>query len=108
MVHQMRVVLGGTFDVLHAGHEALLSSAFEGRPDEVVIGLTTDRFAKESRTDVNAFSVRERSLKRLLAARKWRRARIAAMDEPFGPAEDLPGLDGLVVSAARRPVDLDL
>src|SRR5947208_11628113 len=76
MVHQMRVVLGGTFDVLHAGHEALLSSAFEGRPDEVVIGLTTDRFAKESRTDVNAFSVRERSLKRLLAARKWRRARI--------------------------------
>src|SRR5436853_183639 len=108
MVHQMRVVLGGTFDVLHAGHEALLSSAFEGRPDEVVIGLTTDRFAKESRTDVNAFSVRERSLKRLLAARKWRRARIEAIDDPFGPADDLPDLDVMVVSAERMPVALAL
>src|SRR5438094_778578 len=83
MVHQMRVVLGGTFDVLHAGHEALLSAALEGRPEEVVIGLTTDRFAKESRTHLNAFSVRERNLKRLLAARQWRHARIEAIDEPF-------------------------
>src|SRR5438046_1427479 len=103
MVHQMRVVLGGTFDVLHAGHEALLSAAFEGRPEEVVIGLTTDRFAKESRTHLNAFSVRERNLKRLLAARKWRHARIEAIDDPFGPADDLPDLDVLVVSAVRRP-----
>src|SRR6266480_1886497 len=108
MVHQMRVVLGGTFDVLHAGHEALLSAAFEGRPEEVVIGLTTDRFAKESRTHLNAFSVRERNLKRLLAARKWRHARIEAIDDPFGPADDLPDLDVLVVSAERMPVALTL
>ncbi|TLZ70409.1 MAG: phosphopantetheine adenylyltransferase, partial [Methanobacteriota archaeon] len=39
----MRVVLGGTFDILHEGHEALLRAAFEGRPAEVLIGLTTDR-----------------------------------------------------------------
>src|SRR5256884_3530411 len=108
MVHQMRVVLGGTFDVLHAGHEALLSAAFEGRSEEVVIGLTTDRFAKESRTHLNAFSVRERNLKRLLAARKWRHARIEAIDDPFGPADDLPDLDVLVVSAERMPVALTL
>src|SRR5205823_6120382 len=94
MVHQMRVVLGGTFDVLHAGHEALLSAAFEGRPEEVVIGLTTDRFAKESRTHLNAFSVRERNLKRLLAARKWRHARIEAIDDPFGPAGERGGTPG--------------
>ena len=104
----MRVVLGGTFDVLHAGHEALLSAALEGRPEEVVIGLTTDRFAKESRTHLNAFSVRERNLKRLLAARKWRHARIEAIDDPFGPADDLPDLDVLVVSAERMPVALTL
>src|SRR5437762_12274047 len=108
MVHQMRVVLGGTFDVLHAGHEALLSSAFEGRPAEVVIGHTEDRFAKDSRTDVNAFSVREPSLARLLAAREWRRARIEAIDDPFGPADDLPDLDVMVVSAERMPVALAL
>ena len=66
----MRVVLGGTFDILHKGHEALLRAAFEGRPEQVLIGLTTDRFARESRTRVNPYGVRERNLKRFLAARK--------------------------------------
>ncbi|TLZ79145.1 MAG: phosphopantetheine adenylyltransferase, partial [Methanobacteriota archaeon] len=83
MVRQMRVVLGGTFDLLHAGHEALLRAAFDGRPEAVVIGLTTDRFAKESRTRVNPYAVRERNLKRFLAARKWRHARIEPIDDPY-------------------------
>jgi inosine/xanthosine triphosphatase len=104
----MRVVLGGTFDILHAGHEALLHAAFEGKPEEVVIGLTTDRFARESRPRVNPYSVRERNLKRFLAARKWRRARIEPIDDPYGPADDLPELDVLVVSADRLPVAIEL
>ena len=108
MVHGMRVVLGGTFDILHAGHEALLHAAFDRRPDQVVIGLTTDRFAKESRTKVNPYAVRERNLKRLLAAKKYRHARIEPIDDPFGPADDLPDLDVLVVSAERQPVALAL
>src|SRR3982074_3541492 len=108
MGRRMRVVLGGTFDILHAGHEALLRAAVEGRPDEVVIGLTTDRFAKESRTRVNPYSIRERNLKRLLAAKKWRHARIEPIDDPFGPADDLPDLDVLVVSAERQPVAVAL
>ena len=65
----MRVVLGGTFDILHAGHEALLRAAFDGDPEAVVIGLTTDRFARESRSKVNPYAVRQRNLKRFLAAR---------------------------------------
>ena len=108
MVHGMRVVLGGTFDILHAGHEALLHAAFDRRPDQVVIGLTTDRFAKESRTKVNPYAVRERNLKRFLAAKKYRHARIEPIDDPFGPADDLPDLDVLVVSAERQPVALAL
>src|SRR5439155_1145410 len=70
MVRQMRIVLGGTLGLLHAGHEALLRAAFDGRPEAVVIGLTTDRFARESRTRVNPYVVRERNLKRFLAAKK--------------------------------------
>jgi inosine/xanthosine triphosphatase len=104
----MRVVLGGTFDVLHVGHEALLRAAFEGRPEEVVIGLTTDRFAKESRRRVNSFVIRERNLRRFLAAQKRRHARIEAIDDPYGPADDLPDLDMLVVSAERMTVALAL
>src|SRR2546427_12228562 len=99
----MRVVLGGTFDILHAGHEALLRTAFNPRPDAVIIGLTTDRFAKESRPRVNPYAIRERNLKRLLAARKWRHARVEPIDDSFGPAADVPDLDVLVVSAERQP-----
>ena len=104
----MRVVLGGTFDILHDGHRALLGTAFERSPDAVVIGLTTDRFARETRDRVNPYAVRERNLKRYLAAHRWRRARIEAIDDPFGPADDLPDLDVLVVSAERHGVAIEL
>ena len=104
----MRVVLGGTFDILHEGHEALLHAAFEGRPAEVLIGLTTDRFARESRTRVNSYAMRERNLKRLLATRRWRPARIEPIDDAYGPADDLPDLDVLVVSAERHAVAVAL
>jgi inosine/xanthosine triphosphatase/pantetheine-phosphate adenylyltransferase len=104
----MRVVLGGTFDILHVGHEALLRAAFDGRPEQVLIGLTTDRFARESRPQVNSYSIRERNLRRFLAARKWRRVRIEPIDEPYGPADDRADLDVLVVSAERLPVGVEL
>jgi len=104
----MRVVLGGTFDILHEGHEALLGAAFEGNPEAVLIGLTTDRFARESRTRVNPYAMRERNLKRFLASRKWRHARIEPIDDAYGPADDLPDLDVLVVSADRLPVAVAL
>src|SRR5256886_13884906 len=104
----MRVVLGGTFDILSKGQEALLPAAFEGRPEQVLIGLTTDRFARESRTRVNPYAVRERNLKRFLTARKWRPVRIEPIDDAYGPADDLPDLDVIVVSAERYPVAVAL
>ncbi|HYS99979.1 MAG TPA: inosine/xanthosine triphosphatase [Thermoplasmata archaeon] len=104
----MRVVLGGTFDILHDGHETLLGAAFEGHPERVLIGLTTDRFARESRARVNPYSTRERNLKRLLTKRRWRPARIEPIDDAYGPADDLPDLDVLVVSAERHGVAVAL
>src|SRR3989442_2351747 len=104
----VRVVMGGTFEIMHKGHEALLRAAFEGRPEQVLIGLTMDRFARESRTRVNPYGVRERNLKRFLAARKWRPVRIEPIDDAYGPADDLPDLDVIVVSAERHPVAVPL
>ena len=43
-----RVCLGGTFNVIHDGHLALLNKAFE-EGDEIYIGLTTDMMASRSR-----------------------------------------------------------
>ena len=40
--------MGGTFNVIHDGHLALLNRAFE-EGDEIYIGLTTDTMASRSR-----------------------------------------------------------
>ncbi|MEK6911713.1 MAG: adenylyltransferase/cytidyltransferase family protein, partial [Candidatus Thermoplasmatota archaeon] len=40
--------MGGTFDILHVGHKALLDAAF-ALGGEVFIGLTTDAMARQTR-----------------------------------------------------------
>lgn len=97
-----RVALGGTFDRLHVGHEALLGAAFaSGR--EVVIGVTSDRYLarhpKSPGHDLRPFRSRARSLRAYLAQhyprRRWE---IVPIDDRFGGAVE-PGIDALVVSA---------
>ncbi len=100
----MRVATGGTFDIVHDGHKALLGTAFALRPEAVLIGLTTDRMARETRARVNPYAARERNLRRLLATQKWRRFRIEPIDDVYGPADDLAELDAIVVSAERHGV----
>lgn len=41
-------ILGGTFDVLHDGHHALLVTAFD-HGDHVTIGITSDTIANDAR-----------------------------------------------------------
>ena len=94
-------VLGGTFDHLHVGHQALLASAFSVG-DEVAIGLTTDGFVarhpKPAGTRTQRYAARRASLVRWLRAnypsRKWR---VVPLDNPFGGSLE-PGVGVLVVS----------
>ncbi len=104
----MRVAMGGTFDILHDGHRALLEAAFALRPATVLIGLTTDRFARESRAEVNPYPLRERNLRRFLASRHRKGFVIEPIDDVYGPADDLADLDVLVVSAERAHVGPEL
>lgn len=104
----MRVVVGGTFDILHDGHHALLAAAFLGRPEQVRIGLTTDRFARETRELVRPYPVRAAALRRWLRSQGYRNWTIRPLDQAFGIAADEPGLDVLVVSEERVPVALRL
>lgn len=104
----MRVCMGGTFDLLHDGHKALLAAAFGPKPDRVVIGLTTDGMALVARPKVNPYAVRERNLRRYLRDRGWTAFDVEPIDDPYGPADDLPDLDAIVVSAERASVAASL
>ncbi len=60
------VAVGGTFNILHKGHEALLIKAFE-LGELIHIGLTTDEFANTSRSfDVRPYDARRKALLKYL------------------------------------------
>jgi pantetheine-phosphate adenylyltransferase len=94
------VALGGTFDVLHAGHRHLLHEAFK-LGDIVLIGVTNDLLVATLRKkhQVRPFSSRVRDLDRFLKTQRWSsRARVNALSEPYGPAARRKKLQALIVS----------
>lgn len=100
----MRVAMGGTFDILHDGHKALLAAAFRLPRADVLIGLTTDPFARQTRERVNPYDARERNLRRYLRSKGWTRFHVEPIDSAYGPADDRPDLEAIVVSAERAGV----
>ncbi len=96
------VVLGGTFDRLHLGHEALLATAFRsGR--SVAIGVTTDAFLarhpKPGGARIRSYASRRRALDRWLTSRYSKsRWTLVPLDDLFGRSVE-DGVDALVVSA---------
>ena len=76
--------MGGTFDILHKGHEALLKKAFS--LGEVTIGLTSDKMARRfKKRKVNEFSGRKREIEKLIKREKWGKFRIIKIEDKFGP-----------------------
>lgn len=92
----MKVCLGGTFSILHSGHEALFKKAFD-RGSDVTIGLTTDGMASRMGKDVESYEKRKRNLEEFLRGRFGRTATIAPLDDPYGPAAE-GDFDAIVVS----------
>ena len=94
-----RVATGGTFDQFHAGHKRLLERSFQlGR--EVVIGLTSDEFArKEGKVPKQPYSERAADLDAYIRANfPGRRYCIVKLDDFFGPGIASKDVEALVAS----------
>src|SRR3989442_13113549 len=66
----LAVAVGGTFDILHIGHEKLLAKAFE-IGELVLVGVTGDRLVSKLNKDhsVSTCTVSRLTLQQLLKAR---------------------------------------
>lgn len=95
-----KVIVGGTFDVFHRGHESFLKKALS--LGEVTVGLTSDRMAQKSKKrKVNDFNIRKKELDIFFKKNSFKKAKIIKIEDKFGPTlkEDF---DYIVVSPATH------
>ncbi|MBZ9572398.1 phosphopantetheine adenylyltransferase [Patescibacteria group bacterium] len=91
-----KVVIGGTFDVLHDGHKALLKRAFE--LGEVIIGLTSNVMAGEmKKREVQDFESRKKELEDFIRKEFKVEPGIEKIEDKFGFALE-KDFDYIVVS----------
>lgn len=97
----MKVGVGGTFNVLHRGHRALLDRAFESG-DDVVVGLTTDAFAAGRKQKVLPYDRRKEGLESYLRTkdRPWS---VVPIDTPAGNTDDKSEVSALIISPETLP-----
>ena len=93
------VATGGTFDEIHVGHLALLSKAFQAG-EKVIIGVSTDQFAKKRGKKLNHdFEQRVSNLRETIAKEFGSvNYEIARLDTDFGPAVTSGAVGALVAS----------
>jgi len=97
----MRVGIGGTFNVIHKGHELLFETAFSVGA-EVEVGLTSDDFAMRSRkVDILPYFQRKANLTRFLE-RYGKPFEIVMISDLMGTAATSEKLDALVVSPETK------
>jgi len=99
----MRVAVAGTFGPIHDGHRALFERALEAGDEGVIVALTSDELASETRSEprpVPPFEERRRQVKdELHQLDEWGRdLTIRKLHDRYGIASEDPTIDGLVVS----------
>jgi len=94
------VAMGGTFDIIHSGHMALLNKAFS-ISTKVIIGVTSDQLAvKKGKNPENDYSKRISLLKSTIEENFPDSAyEISKLENEFGPAVLEESVKALIVSS---------
>ena len=84
VIKKKKVVIGGTFDILHQGHKALLKRAFG--LGQVTIGLTSDAMARKiKKRKTKFFQQRKKELEKFIKNDFKVKAKIIKIEDKFGP-----------------------
>ena len=99
------VAMGGTFDLFHSGHQALIVKAFEVG-NHVLIGLCSDAFLKKMRKPhtIASYAQRLEELKSFLRKNGFlEMAEIIPLDDAYGVTLSDTRIDAIVVSKETEP-----
>jgi len=93
------VAMGGTFDVVHSGHMALLDKAFS-ISSKVIIGLSSDQLAKKRGKNLSSDYSKRLSLLKSVIEKNFPNSsyEISKLENDFGPAVIEGSVKALVVS----------
>ena len=93
------VAMGGTFDVVHSGHMALLDKAFS-ISSKVIIGLSSDQLAKKMGKNLTSDYPKRLSLLKSVVEKNFPNSsyEISKLENDFGPAVIEGSVKALVVS----------
>ncbi len=105
---RMYVAVAGTFGPVHDGHRTLFEHALQFGDDGVVVALTSDELAVETRLEsreIPAFDERVRAVTDAIAEiDRWDRdVEVRELTSEYGIADDDPRIDALVVSPETAP-----
>jgi pantetheine-phosphate adenylyltransferase len=95
-----KLALGGTFDIIHKGHEELFSKAFE-LGEEIIVGITSDEFVQEMYKDhsINEYESRKNQLLEFIKQiASEDRCIVVPLDDPYGPTIHDKSIEAIIVS----------
>ena len=93
------VAMGGTFDIIHSGHMALLDKAFS-ISSKVIIGLSSDQLAEKKGKNLTNDYPKRLSLLKSVIEKNFPNSsyEISKLENDFGPAVIEGSVKALVVS----------
>ncbi len=103
----MKCILGGTFSIIHSGHERLLNAALAF--DEIAVGLTSDKYADANKIHPAVpYEERKRNLENFLQnkmkkTRIKRKLEVMKIEDKYGFAPQTEA-DAIIVSTETEKV----